>query len=736
MSYAPSNSSRLLRSAALALPLALAAVPVQAYNTNENIGFPMAAMGSMSLPNGTDDDAGWASAISRPLDMDGSGVPSSVLKVVQTTDAVYLYVTASKVVTGGGANPNAAEALVVAFNPTGGVNDYRKLVISPCFGATLCGSNSPGQAPTLSYIQGSLAMINGSAGGAAAPGITVSRSVAVAGSNLTWAVEIKIEKTSHPFLPALPFPFYVNAITTDLVGSTAVNYSWPVNTPIYDPNTVPVLSTADLREPRWGGATLDTSAFPSGLAIMGFSNTGLDPSKISLTTPNQFAATIANGPGGAVAPAAALNVRVRFQLNNIGLNPSWTWADVPAAANPTAAVTVGPRQYQVFRHSPWTPDNIPLAPMAPGYLGSGLNEHDFFNAHRHQCVKVIVEQSGAALFDRYYNMEFQTTNSPFASSRQIATGTWRKGFPKAGAITLTEHFYNVPRGTKWETSIEGARQIGDHRWEISDLSRDSQVLSSKVLVNSRLTVPLSDFKLDPAQLAAGGAVTVPVRPGLPVTVLAQGWAKGERGYVTPAGTGKPLKASTRFMRSDLRRSISALQPGRAIEDGQLIGSFDGFRTSFPVASGITVLPPAGATTMQVKAAGNTAGLRGQWNIQAISAPVDKAVLVGPVKGTLAGTLFPTAANLPTYVVRGTLDTGGEIIINGYRLKVAVPMGSYGSYIYRVSRGPLIPLELDPDFRRVIRPIDPRLNPRVPVTPIDPRLTPVRPIEPVQPAGPG
>lgn len=725
MSYFPSNASRLLRGTALVLPMVFAAAPAHAYNTRENIGFPMAAAGSMGAPNGLDDDAGWSSAISRPLDMDGSGVPSSVLKVVQTNDAVYLYVTASKVVSGGGgANPNAAEALVVAFNPTGGINDYRKLIITPCSGALLCGSNSPGQAPTLSYIKGNLTTINGTAGGSAATGITVSRTVAVAGSNLTWSVEIKIEKLHHPFLSAGSFPFYVNAITSDIPNATAVNYSWPVNSPIYDPGSLQALGVTDLQEPRWGGATLDTTTFPAGLVIMGFSNTGLDPSRISLTTPNQFAATIANGPGGAVAPPAANNVRVRFQLNNIGLNPSWTWTDVPATSNPTAAVTVASRQYQVFRHDPWTPDNT-----TPNYLGSGSTQFGFYDAHRHQCVKVIVEQSGAALFDRYYNMNFTTTNSPFQTERQIATGAWRKGYPKAGAITLSESFYNVPKDMTWETSFDGAKALGNHRWEITDFSQASQRVSSKVLASDRLQLPLRDFKLDTAAINAGTALKIPVTAGVPVTVLAQGWARTESGIVTPAGTGKPIR-QTRLMRSAIRPVNSVLQPGKTIDNGQLIGSFDGFQTSFPIASGATLTPPRGATTLQVKAYGNARAVSGQWNIQAVSAPIDKALLVGPVKGTIAGTLFPTAVNLPTYVVRGTLNTGEEIIINGHRLKVAVPMGSYGSYIYRISRGPLIPLELDPDYRRVIRPTVP-----VRPVPIDPVVRPVID-RPVQPAGPG
>lgn len=733
MSYAPSNTSRLLRSAALVLPLALAAVPALAYNTNENIGFPMAAAGSMGAPNGLDDDAGWASAASRPLDMDGSGVPSSVLKVVQTPDAVYLYVTASKVVTVGPPNPNSAEALVIAFNPTGAVNGYRKLIISPCFGATLCGSNSPGQAPTLSYISGDLATINGSAGGSAAPGITVSRSVSVGGSDLTWAVEIKIDKASHSFPAAGSFPFYVNAITSDITNATAVNYSWPVNTPIYDPNSLQALAATDLREARWGGATLDTSTLASGLAIMGFSNTGLDPSRISRTTPNQFAATVANGPGGAVAPPAAPNIGVRFKVNNIGLNPAWTWTDIPAANNPTAATTVNPRQYQVFRHDPWTPDNTPGA----NYRGSGMNEHDFFVANPHQCIQVVVEQSGAALFDRYYNMNFTTTNSPFQTERQIATGAWRKGFPKAGSIMLTEQFYNVPRGMTWETSFDGAKALGDHRWQITNFTQSSQRVSSKVQASDRLQLPLRDYKLDANAINAGAALKIPVTAGVPVTVLAQGWAKTEGGFVTPAGTGKPLRA-TRITRATFRPISSALQSGKAIDNGQLIGSFDGFRTSFPVASGATLIPPPGATALQVKTAGNARALSGQWNIQAISAPVDKALGFKPVRVTGVGTLLPTAINLPTYVVRGTLNTGEEIIINGHRLKVAVPMGSYGSYIYRVSRGPLIPLELDPDWRRIVRPIDPRIDPRLrPVAPIRP-VTPIRPdvLQPAQPAGPG
>lgn len=731
-----SANYRVAMACGLSLIALAAAAPAGANNTNENLGFPVTTA-AMNAPDGnatvgSGADAGWADAFERPL-IDGSPAHPSVVRGVANGTAVYLYVEAENTAF------RSSDAVVVAFNPTGAAGDYHKLIIRPCDtipGGTCTNDTSVVLAPKVSSITGTLATINTSTGapGAAPAGVSVaSRSVA-AGATTKWGVEIKLDRAALGIPGSGYFPFYVNAITTD-PGSlghpaSAINFSWPVNSPMFSNASGQVLENSSTNEPRWGRATLDASLIPAGLAIMGYSNSGLDPSKISLTQPNKFTATIANGAGGVALPPPAANISVAFEMTQFGLASPWDFTPVPNNTAPTAAVTIAPRQYQVFQAQPWTPDNS----AGGNYQGTGQNEFTWFGLHAHQCINIKVMQGGVKVTERYYNMDFQTVNSPFTSTLMIGTGSWRKLFPKAKSITLTENFFNTPKDFTWDTGIDGARSIGNHQWIVSDFSADSRMLQNKILVSDRLQLPLRDYKLDTAQLAAGQYVKIPVQAGVPLTLMADGTATLGRTSVGPAGLALSDRRFVRTARmARTTRTFSAIQPGRVVSDGQLVGSFDNFRTVVPIQNGVTLIPPRGASVLQVGIAGNVAGIKGEWRLQAVNAQFDRKLVTGRIDRTIGGSFLPIGANLPTYVVHGMLDIGQTITIDGTTYNVLVPVGSYGSYVYRVRKGFLLPVVVRPDLFQPVRPIDPTIV--QPVRPVDPRiLQPVRPdlVQPVRP----
>ena len=710
------NAKRIL-ACGLSLGALATAFPAGANNPNENLGFPITT-GAMGMIDANTSDAGWNNAFERPL-IDGTPAHPSVLRGVADATTVYLYVEAEN------SAFRTSDALVLAFNPSGTPGGYRKLIIRPCdttVGGTCTNDTSLILSPKISSKTGDLVTINGGtdAPGPAPTGVSVvSRSVA-AGATVKWGVEIRLNRAQLGIPANGFFPFYVNAITTNPgsfgVPASAVNFSWPVNSPIFSNAPGEILENSSTNEPRWGRATLDPALIPTGLAIMGFSNTGKDPSLISLTQPNKFAATIANGADGTSLPPPASNVSVQFDIANFGMAWTYNWDAIPPGSSAVGPKTIATNQYEVFQTNPWTPNGTPYR--------EGLSQFDFFDQHRHQCVRVTVLQNGVKVTERQYNMNFVTVNSPFSSKVTIGTKPWLKLFPKAQSITLSEHFYNVPKDLTWETGIEGAQSLGNHKWMIRDFSDNARTLQSKVLVSDRLTLPLSDYTLDTAALAAGRRVSIAIQPGVPLTLVAEGTAKLGDVQVTPDGLDRPRRALTRADR--IARPTSALQPGRAINDGQLVGSFDNFRTVFPIANGVSLVPPRGARTLQVGINGRATGITGKWRMQVVAGKYDRTLIGTKLDRSIAGAFLPIAANLPTYVVHGMLDTGETITIDGTTYKVNVPVGSYGSYIYRVRSGLLTPERLIP-----IRPFDPRLAPVRPIRPISPEV-----IQPVQPAGPG
>lgn len=700
--------SFLLRSSALALTLIVLqgcpgttgeTSPSTLYNIQEKIGFPVAT-GAMGAPDGIANDAGWAGSYFVRLE-DGAPTAAATIRGVSDANNIYLFAEVDD------SSFTGTDALVLGFNATNTADGYRKLVIYPCklIGGAVCSANQT-VAPNVESQSGSTSsgsLVWGAATVGAPPaGITIASQNGAGGAAGKWSVEIRMEKAALSIPATNFFGLFVDAIATTPGGfgmpGTANNFSWPVGTRLSD-NAGNVL-TADMQVPRWGNATLDSTKFDAGLQITGFSTNGVDPSKISLTQPNRFFATVANYPFGTGAEPSADSVTATFQLNNIGLNPSWTWLDVPTTNNPTTATVIDARNYKAFSPDPWTLDS------ADTYATSGLSEQAFFTNNPHQCVRVNVTSTNNPSVSRQINMSFVTVNSPFNSRQQIATGAWRKEYKSANAVYLSDYLFNVEEGIGWKTEFDGATQLSDHLWTIDKFTGDTDRLGLSVLPSDRLQLPLDDYPIDVGRLAQGEPIDVRVRPGVALTLLVDGEAKQGDNFMSPWGFSAKE-------RTDGQRDI--LRPGSPIGEGALIGSFDEFRTSFAIGTGTTLLVPANVGSMKVRLAGKPERIEGRWVMQAVQSTPTAFMLDGfdirKLRELQQPFLLPLGINLPFHVVRGMLDTGETIEIGGERFNVTVPMGSFGHYIYRVNRGPLYPFgrvrpggpELDLSNIREVRP---------------------------------
>jgi hypothetical protein len=684
------DTARLIRRASI-LALAVAGLqacngsgsPSSLYNVNEKIGFPLTAA-AMAAPDGLDTDAGWGDAYTVRLE-DGAPVAAGSVKSLADANNIYIF---AQVEDSDLADGN--DALVLGLNPTNGADDYRKLVIYPCagVGGGVCGTGAT-LTPSVDYQTGSTS--SGSLVWAAPISGTPAgfdiKSSSAPGSPSLWTVEIKIDRAGLGIPATNYFGLFVDAIATDNgsfgVPAFANNFSWPTGTILS--NSAGSIDAADMQVPRWGNATLDAAKFDAGVQIVGFSTDGVDPSRIDLNDPNRFFATVANYAMGTGAEPTANNVAATFKINNIGLNPSWTWTDIPTSGNPTGGVPIPAKEAKVLSPDPWT------LLTSGNYQGSGQTEQAFFTANPHQCVKVEVTSTGNPMVQRQYNMNFVTVNSPFQSAPQIASGIWRRGFERASAIYLTEQFYGAGAELSWRSRFGGAEPLTEHAWILKSLDGDAARLEVAVEPDDSLRVPLDDYQLDVASLAAGKVADVRVRPGTVLTLLAEGEATMDGRPVTPWGSG--FLADGRKAEGENADGVAdALRPGAMIAPGTLIGSFDGFRTSFAIGSGTTLYVPASAQALQVRIAGKPREMQGRWAMQAVSGPANRLTLGGLDPRRLREgknpILLPLGMNLPFHVVRGTLNTGETIEIRGKRFDVTTPMGSFGHFIYRANAGPL------------------------------------------------
>lgn len=682
------RDSRMLRRLAMGASALTALVMLEGcpstslYNSREMIGFPITAQ-QMSPPDGLANDPGWNNSFRMFLE-DGSVSSASFMRGVANQDHVYLYVEAEDAVF------DNTDAVIVAFNPTNANDKFMRLHIYPCrlSGGGVCpgdGSVSTSNLPAeVEFETGTLSggTVTWSAPSQMPAGVVVRSATAPNGNANRWSVEIQFDRGIYPFLTSGTFGMFVDAIATNPgsfgVPASAVQYSWPLGSFVGDDAGAPPaqtsIDTAALPLPRWGNATLDPNAFQSGMQITGFETTGADPSAISLTQPNEFIATVANSPMGGGGDVTG--VTTDFQINNIGLHPSWTWTPIPPTPIPNTPQTIHPQEYFPFSSGEWQ-----LATTG-NWQGSGLSEHDFFAANPHQCI-MVTAHSGVLTTSRQYNMNFVTVNSPFDTAPEIATGNWRKNYPNARGVFLQEEFLNAPAGFTWQTSMGGAVVAGAHRWALK-LGEPVQKLRQSVLADKTLSLPSSDYALDAIALSKGKTVDVDVKPGSVLTLLTEGEAKIRGRVVSAAGLNDE---AAKRLQIEVPRTRDVLRGGQNIRVGALMGSFDGFRTGFAIGNGTTLYVPAQGGKLSVRFANGVPFDAGTFRLQVLMSAPTPTALDGASMEALRKTerpiLLPLGGNLPMHIVRGTLDVGKVIVIGKKTFPVGVPMGSYGSLIHRV-----------------------------------------------------
>lgn len=670
------------------------------YNPNEKIGFPVTA--NPVTIDGIPNEAAWNSAFKFYLE-DGASSSAAFMRGMSDANNLYLYFEVEDT---GGFDIN--DVVVLAFNPTNVSNNYQRMLLFPCQD-TPCVAAPAGFAPHVRYGSGTESggtVTWGALTDGLPPGVEVKANAAPNGMNGRWSVEVKIAKANYPFLADNFFGMFADVIATDPnlgPNGTAYQYTWPQGGYIGD-DVFSNLEDAKLPLARWGNATLNTGLFPAGLQIAGFGNLGTDPSKIALTGDNEFFASVANSPAGTGAEPDATGVTATFKINNIGLTPNWMWTNVPSATNPTSpGQTIKSREYTPFSSGAW-----PLKTTG-NYQGSGLSERDFFAAHLHQCVRVDVAYTGSATpITRQYNMNFVAVNSPFDVQSQIATGAWRKNFPRARGIMLQEQFLNGGSGFTWQSKFGGAEAMGEHRWLIKSLEAQTQTLRTSILAGPTLTLPSQQLRLDPLSMASGKPVALPVRGGTVITLLTDGAASINKQPYSAAGMN-PVAAERAGIKPEPVRD--GLRRGTQIRPGALIGSFDDFKTSFQVGSGTTMFVPVNAQQLQLRFAKGVPFDGGRFVLQVVASEPNPVALDGGAIDQFrkAGVpiLLPLGSNLPMHIVRGTLNTGMGVTIGKKKFTVGVPMGSYGSLVRSVrGSGPDLPQERLPGTRIVATPVKP------------------------------
>lgn len=635
------NWARIGTVSALPLAVALAGCgPTAAPNTNvrESLVFPQTAL--PITVDGVATDAAWSSAFDYRLE-DGAMLAAATMRGVTDANNIYLHFEVED-------GQDEFDAVLLEFNQDGDPNNYRRMLIYPCFLATLgaCTGTSAGHVPTVEYYSGALSGTDVNWTSDTAPaGVDVKSNYVpgAGGISSRWSVEMKLPKSLYSGFPATDaFAMFATTIATDQgMINTAREYSWPAGTLLNAAD----LSSAPSNTQRWGNVSLDPSTASAGLRLTGFSSNQSNPSLIALNQTNAFYATVANLSAGGPPPTAVNGVQATFKIANFGLPAGSTWANIPSASNPTIQVPVDGDEYRTLSSGDWN-----LATTG-NWANSGQTEFDFFTDHPHQCVRVeITNTSGIASFSQQFNMDFVTINSPFESTATIAVADWQEQVPAADTIVLREGFANLGR-MPWTSKFGGVEQVGKTVWSLPfEKVRGAEQRLDLTVDPGALRIPSKVFEL------AADPVSLDAKPGSIVTILVDEHQK------------------VRNQNNAERRK------GVVITPQTVIGSFDGFQTSFAVGSGQTFLVPAGAQRLDLRYRGEQkleAPLVAQAIVTGITPAVRQAMpFIDHLRKSKAPTLLPLAINLPFHFVRGEVVTNRKIVIRGRPFFVAMPMGSF------------------------------------------------------------
>jgi len=291
------------------------------------------------------------------------------------------------------------------------------------------------------------------------------------------------------------------------------------------------------------------------------------------------------------------------------------------------------------------------------------------------------------------NMDFRQAMSPFTDTASVMTRGYAIGRDRDSVDVLLSAFtYNVPPAMKWETRISGAREVGLGQYLLRGSTRQDARISTSVLPPS-ISIPSVDLRLPPGAAAAAGALRIPARPGTLVTLLSSGSVRVRRDTSQFRGTlagpdGVDLGEGAAGAQYVLPREQRPWKHA-----GALVGSWDGFQKSaFLVGSARSFRAPNRAEVLTLALNDTPDGLKQHtgegFAIQVIQTPVEPYLTPhNPVIGQdfeYERTVIPTGANLPTWILCGSVKTGRRVRAQtGKVADLVTSAGCYGSMVNRI-----------------------------------------------------
>ncbi len=540
------------------------------------------------------------------------------------------------------------------------------------------------------------------------PWLGIDAHVVYAGTSSSWSLEVKIPLAEMPVPASGLFGMYFNMVRIDSGSNTARQLDWPPEVTDISGATASEVSffleTGTPPEANWGNGTRGgVSCSGVYFGTMDIATNQNPTSLISRTpgTANTFSVTVHNSSINSMGSSVeAPGVRAKFSLANWGIPGTSEWSQVPAANNRPVG-TVPAAGQNTLTTGAWVLSGTEIANYAP--------------PRNHQCVRVDLDVDPAAVLPgnsveflnhiAYRNMDFEETSSPVKREAHIGV----KGFKlpdnaERHELILREHTFNTPVDSRWISQIDGLTPVGDQPGLYTlKLGPEETRRVYTAVTPPKIKIPKEMIAIPPG---SGGTlplfqrpsgvkpVAVTVRAGDVVTLIADGAVQRKTEGVSPLPDG-PLGgvALTRMT----ARTATLNLPKTLVREaplGALVGSFDGFETSFLIGDAKTVRVPKGATQLLLAindADGAFAAQSGKgFSVQVTQTParteyrgVAKAV---PSTGNALAVALPLGANLPTWMMCGEYKTGRKLNVDGNVYDVVAEAGCFGYMVKAINDG--------------------------------------------------
>lgn len=682
--------------------LSLAVLFSSAYAANVNRKVCFTASNTPVIDGDVVNDAAWGAGQWRYGSWkytfgNGTGYPNAVVQGTKDSNNLYF-----SFIVNNDNTADAYDAVVIAIDPNISGEARRKLHIHP---RCITGTCPAGASAVTMYTW------NGS-DWTSIPAVSMPEDVNVASDTIgsTWTLEVQIPDSVIPVPASGDFGLYYDIVRIDSTPavSTALHMDWPPEAPDVggtDANAASFFLVAGTpQESVWGYGTRGGSSC-NGVYMQNYVDvwTNNTPnSRISLNGPNYFTARVHNSSVDQNGtPAAVQGVRATFRIANWGINgEGGEWSLVPAASN-TPSGNIAASSSTDLTTGAWT---------------LSAAQQTKYSARPHQCIRVDLDKAenvpGDISFINHVitrNMDFVTTSSPVSRTAFISA----KGYPlpkgsRRHTMILKEFTHNVPGNAKWISRMSGLKVLdASKKIYRLEMANNTSKLVNTAVTPPRIKIPISTVKVLPG---AGGMsktlrkktgkqpVVLNVVPGNVVTLTSEGEIKSRFGQkkavsVNPSGVSaiQVLKSSNKLMLKRYNSSLRKLLVKDA-QRGSLVGSFDNFKTSFPVGQSSTVRVPKGARKLYLAINDIDGAFSAQsgdgYTVQVTQTKArSEFSMVGrkiPVAMGKLDVALPIGANLPTWTMCGELMQGKKVNINGKAFNVVKDAGCFG-YIIRDNR---------------------------------------------------